>query len=105
MKMFKKLTPSWSDDTEGKMQAAANAIYDLLAEVKHLRAENESLLALATLGRWCLDNSQNDDYVYVAGEENIIDKAETLGLLKVQGMGDHRTMMETDLAKVLNVDP
>ena len=43
MKMFRKLTPSWSDDAEGKMQAAANAIFDLLAEVKHLRAANEIL--------------------------------------------------------------
>ena len=45
MQMFKKLTPSWRDDAEGKMHAAADAIYDLLAEVKHLRVENESLKA------------------------------------------------------------
>ena len=87
------------------LETAMDEVIRLAAAVRRLKAENDSLRALAWLGRWCLDNSQNEDYVYVAGEENIIDKAEALGLLKVLGMGDHRTMVETDLAKVLDVDP
>lgn len=90
--VFNESSP-YNDNVGQAMREAAD-------ELRRLQTENASLWALASLGYWCLDNSQNEDYVYVAGEENIIDKAETLGLLKVQGMGNHVTITETDLAKL-----
>ena len=106
MKMFKKLTPSWRDDAEGKMHAAADAIYDLLAEVKHLRAENESLKALSKLGRWSLDQAVNTTQSDLSVElANAIDaKATELGLGYMEDMGTYFVFVETDLAKVLDVD-
>ena len=89
------------------MQAVANAIYDLLAEVKHLRAENESLLALATLGRWALDQAANTTQSDLSVElANAIDaKSTELGLGYMEDMGTYEVFVETDKAKALDNDP
>ena len=77
--------------------AAAKTV---LQELQRLQAETESLWALAKLGRWCLDTGKSNDCIYVYGEENIIDKAEELKLLKVGGINDDVTITETPLAQL-----
>ena len=107
MKMFKKLTPSLRDDAEGKMQAVATAIFEILDEVKHLRAENESLMALSKLGRWSLDQAKNITLSkFSIHSANAIDaKATELGLGYMEDMGTYEVFIETDKAKVLDNDP
>lgn len=82
------------------LETAVDEVIKLSDQVQRLRVENARLRALAKLGRWCLDTSKDQDIVYVAGEENILDKAEELGLLKILGCKDHVTVTETDLAKL-----
>lgn len=82
------------------LETAVDEVIKLAAEVRRLHAENASLWALAKLGRWCLDTAKNDDCIYVYGEENIIDKAEELELLKVGRINDDVTITETPLAQL-----
>lgn len=98
---------TFKDDAEGKMQAAANAIFDLLAEVKHLRAKNEGLIPLATLGRWSLDQAVSlEKSKFSIEDANAIDaKATELGLGYMEDMGTYFVFIETDKAKDLAVDP
>ena len=80
---------------------------DLVVAVQKLRAENESLKALAKLGRWCLDQTVNTTQSNFSVEDaNAIDaKATELGLGYMEDMGTYEVFVETDKAKVLDVDP
>ena len=80
---------------------------DLAKLIERLTVANESLKALAKLGRWCLDQTVNTTQSNFSVEDaNAIDaKATELGLGYMEDMGTYEVFVETDKAKVLDVDP
>ena len=75
-------------------------------EIRQLRAENESLKALAKLGRWALDQAVSlEKSKFSVEDANAIDaKATELGLGYMEDMGTYEVFLETALAKVLDAN-
>ena len=80
---------------------------DLVVVAQKVRAENESLKALAKLGRWCLDQLASAVRLKISVEDinKIESKATELGLGYMEDMGTYEVFVETDKAKALDNDP
>ena len=78
---------------------------DLVVVAQKLRAENESLKALAKLGRWFLEEARVFTQFSPGIANAIEDKAVELGLGTMEDMGTYFVFVETDKAKALDVDP
>ena len=75
-------------------------------EIADLTEKNDSLMALARFGRWALDQAVSlEKSKFSVEDANAIDaKATELGLGYMEDMGTYEVFVETDKAKVLDVD-
>ena len=80
---------------------------DFAKLIERLTVANESLKALAKLGRWSLDQAVSlEKSKFNVELANAIDaKATELGLGYMDDMGTYEVFIETDKAKVLDIDP